>query len=444
MNPENKSQTVNIGILGFGTVGQGTWKHLEENGKFWKKILGVEVIPKRASVRSMTKERKVKIPESALTTNSQSIVDDPDIDLICELIGGIEEAKDLTLLAFEKGKSVVTANKALICEHGDELFEAAEKAGVYYGFEASVAGGIPIIKVLRESMVANDFPLIYGILNGTSNYILTRMEKEGVSFEEVLTDARELGYVEADEALDLDGVDAAHKAVILAYLAHGLWVDLDEITVEGIRRISIEDLQAARKLGCKIKLIGVIRRNFDNNHISVGVYPALVPMAEIIARTDGVYNGISLTGSVVGTVVLTGRGAGQDPTAGSVISDIVDVVKANKGISGGCKLTHVSPDECKPAKAVEIEGSFYLRLTVEDRPGQLAKVADCLAEHEVSLATVSQSPKNESSTASIILTTHHTNEHSINMAIQSLENLEGVMEEPVLFRVFDPNSFSRE
>ena len=444
MNAENNIQTINIGILGFGTVGQGTWKHLEENGQFWKKILGVQVIPRRASVRFLDKQRKVKIPFSALTTDSQSIVDDPGIDLICELIGGIEEAKSLTLRAFEKGKSVVTANKALICEHGDELFEAAEKAGVQYGFEASVAGGIPIIKVLRESMVANEFPLIYGILNGTSNYILTRMEKEGVSFEEVLTDARELGYVEADEALDLDGLDAAHKAVILAYLAHGIWVDLEDITVEGIRRISIEDLQAARKLGCKIKLIGMIRRNFDNNHISVGVYPALVPMDEIIARTDGVYNGISLTGSVVGTVVLTGRGAGQDPTAGSVISDIVDVVKAKKGISGVCKLRHVSPEECKPAKAVEIEGSFYIRLTVEDRPGQLAKVADCLAEHDVSLATVSQSPKNESATASVILTTHETNEHSMSMAIQSLEKLEGVKEKPVLFRVFDPNLFSKE
>ena len=444
MNAENKTPSVNIGILGFGTVGQGTWKHLEENGKFWEKILGTQVIPKRASVRSLEKERKVKVAKSALTTDSRSIVEDPEIDMICELIGGVEEAKELTLLAFEHGKSVVTANKALICEHGDELFKAAERAGVQYGFEASVAGGIPIIKVLRESMVANEFPLIYGILNGTSNYILTRMEKEGVSFDEVLTDARELGYVEADEALDLDGVDAAHKAVILAYLAHGIWVDLNEITVEGIRRISIEDLQAARKLGCKIKLIGVIRRNFENNHISVGVYPALVPMAEIIARTDGVYNGISLTGSVVGTVVLTGRGAGQDPTAGSVISDIVDVVKAKNGISGASKLTHVSPEECKPAKAVEIEGSFYLRLTVEDRPGQLAKVADCLAEHEVSLATVSQSPRNKTSTASIILTTHQTNEYSINMAIRSLENLEGVWGKPVLFRVFDTNSLSKE
>ncbi|MEC7401511.1 MAG: homoserine dehydrogenase, partial [Verrucomicrobiota bacterium] len=220
----NDTSTIKVGILGFGTVGQGTWKHLEENADFWEKILGVRLIPSRASVRTLDKDRKVRIPTDLLTTDSQSIVDDPEIDLLCELIGGIEEAKRLTLRAFSLGKSVVTANKALICEHGEELFQAAEAAGVHYAFEASVAGGIPIIKVLRESLVANEFPLIYGILNGTSNYILTRMENEGASFDSVLDDARELGYVEADEALDLDGVDAAHKAVILAYLAHGLWV----------------------------------------------------------------------------------------------------------------------------------------------------------------------------------------------------------------------------
>lgn len=435
----NDTSTIKVGILGFGTVGQGTWKHLEENADFWEKILGVRLIPSRASVRTLDKDRKVRIPSDLLTTDSQSIVDDPEIDLLCELIGGIEEAKRLTLRAFSLGKSVVTANKALICEHGEELFQAAEAAGVHYAFEASVAGGIPIIKVLRESLVANEFPLIYGILNGTSNYILTRMENEGASFDSVLDDARELGYVEADEALDLDGVDAAHKAVILAYLAHGLWVDLKDITVEGISKISNEDLNAALKLGCKIKLIGVIRRNFDNNHVSVGVYPALVPMAEIIARTDGVYNGISLTGSVVGTVVLTGRGAGQDPTAGSVISDLVDVVKGIKGISASSKLVHVSPNECLPAQAIEIEGCYYLRLSVYDKPGQLAKVAECLADHEVSLATVSQSPQGENELASIILTTHQTNEHSIARAIESLEGLDGVRGKPVLFRMFDPN-----
>ena len=437
-------QTIRVGILGFGTVGQGTWKHLVENAQSLKKILGVEVIPTRASVRDLSKERKISIGSDQLTEDSLSIVEDPEIDLICELIGGIEEAKNLTLRAFEKGKSVVTANKALICEHGEELFSAAENAGVRYAFEASVAGGIPIIKVLRESLVANEFPLIYGILNGTSNYILTRMEKEGASFDEVLSDARDLGYVEADESLDLDGVDAAHKAVILSYLAHGMWINLEDITVEGIREISNADLLAARKLGCKIKLIGVIRRNFENNHISVGVYPALVPIGEIIARTDGVYNGVSLTGTVVGTVVLTGRGAGQDPTAGSVVSDIVDVVKAMKGMTSQPKLLHVTPDECTAATAREVFGRFYLRLYVDDRPGQLAKIAECLSEHEVSLATVSQTPQGEDSSASIILTTHETNEHSIELAIKALKQLPGVKQSPVLFRMFDPNGFEKE
>lgn len=440
----SESQTIRVGILGYGTVGQGTWKHLVENAESLKKILGVEVIPARASVRDLTKDRKLSIGPDALTDDSLSIVDDPEIDLICELIGGIEEARNLTLRAFANGKSVVTANKALICEHGGELFLAAEQAGVRYAFEASVAGGIPIIKVLRESLVANEFPLIYGILNGTSNYILTRMEQEGASFEEVLSDARELGYVESDESLDLDGFDAAHKAVILSYLAHGMWIKLKDITVEGIRKISNADLLAARNLGCKIKLIGVIRRNFENNHISVGVYPALVPVGEIIARTDGVYNGVSLTGTVVGTVVLTGRGAGQDPTAGSVISDIVDVVKAMKGMTSQPKLLHVTPDECTAATAREVLGRFYLRLYVDDRPGQLAKVAECLAEHEVSLATVSQTPQGEDSSASIILTTHETNELSIELAIKALEELPGVKESPVLFRMFDPNGFENQ
>jgi homoserine dehydrogenase len=434
-------KTLRVGILGFGTVGQGTWKHLTDNESAWEKILGVRLLPTRASVRSLDKNRSLKVDSSVLTTDSLSIVEDPDIDIVCELIGGIEEARKLTLRAFEIGKPVITANKALICEHGDELFKAAEQAGVRYAFEASVAGGIPIIKVLRESLVANDFPLVYGIMNGTSNYILTRMENEGASFDEVLGDARELGYVEADESLDLDGVDAAHKAVILGYLAHGIWINLKDATVEGIRRISNEDLSAARDLGCKIKLIGVIRRSFNQHYVSVGVYPALVPINETIAQTDGVFNGISLTGTVVGTVVLTGRGAGQDPTAGSVISDIVDVVKGMNGTVLPPKLLHVTPNECKPAPLKEISGSFYLRLSVDDRPGQLAKVAECLAEHEISLATVTQVPDNSKKSASVILTTHQTNEQSIGQAIDSLENLEGVKEKPVLFRMFNPNGF---
>jgi len=441
-NSQESIKAIRVGILGFGTVGQGTWKHLLQNADFWPKILGVELVPTRASVRSLEKERSISLNSQQLTTDSQSIVDDPQIDLICELIGGVKEARELTLRAFAQGKSVVTANKALICEHGHELFKAAEEAGVGYGFEASVAGGIPIIKVLRESLVSNDYPLIYGILNGTSNYILTRMEKEGASFNDVLGDARNLGYVEADEALDLDGVDAAHKAVILAYLAHGIWVNLDEVTVEGIRRISNEDLKAAEDLGCRIKLIGVIRRDFTNNHVAVAVHPALIPVEETIARTDGVHNGVCLNGTVVGTVVLTGRGAGQDPTASSVISDLVDVVKNIREITSMPKLLHVSPSQCSPASPKEIHGRFYLRLLVDDRPGQLAKVAESMAELGISLATVSQTPHENNEPASLILTTHQTNEHSISEAVANLKSLPGVMEEPVLFRMFDPNIIS--
>ena len=430
---------IRIGILGFGTVGQGTWKHLSENAESLERILGVRLEPVRASVRDLSKERGVAIPADRLTTDSQSIVDDPSIDVVCELIGGVDEARELTMRAFANGKHVVTANKALICEHGEELFEAAEKADVRYAFEASVAGGIPIIKVLRESLVANEFPLIYGILNGTSNYILTRMEREGLDFEVVLADARELGYVEADESLDLDGIDAAHKAVILAYLAHGMWFPIEDMSIEGIRRISPEDLQAARELDCKIKLIAVIRRNFENNHVSAGVYPALVPMREVIARTNGVYNGVSVTGTVAGTTVLTGRGAGQDPTASSVVGDVVDIVKSITGAAPPPKLLHVTPNECAPAAAREVTGSFYLRLTVDDRPGQLARVAETLSDQEVSIATVSQALMEGRTAASLILTTHETNEHSIGLAMEKLEKLPGVLEAPVLFRMFDPN-----
>ena len=432
-------KVIRIGILGFGTVGQGTWKQLTENASSLESILGVCLEPVRAAVRDISKTREVEISADQLTTDTQSIVDDPDIDVICELMGGVELARELTLRAFANGKHVVTANKALICEHGQEIFEAAEKANVRYAFEASVAGGIPIIKVLRECLVANEFPLVYGILNGTSNYILTRMEQEGASFDEVLNDARSLGYVEADEALDLDGVDAAHKAVILAYLAHGVWFPIENMPIEGVRRISNEDLQAARDLNCKIKLIAVIRRNFSNNHVSVGVHPALVPMDEIIARTDGVYNGVSITGTAVGTTVLTGRGAGQDPTASSVVGDIVDIVKTITGAAPPPKLLHVTPDQCSPATAREVTGSFYLRLTVDDRPGQLAQVAEALSDQEVSIATVSQALKECRNAASLILTTHETNEHSIALALEKLEKLPGVLEAPVLFRMFDPN-----
>ena len=433
-------RTIKVGILGFGVVGQGAWKHLDLGRDGLKRLLGINLDLVKASVRDLAKKRDVEISPEQLTTDSWEIVNDPEIDVVCELMGGIEPARELTLAALAQGKHVVTANKALICECGAEIFAAAEKAGVHYGFEASVAGGIPIIKTIRESLVANEFKLIYGILNGTSNYILTRMEQEGASFDEVLGAARELGYVEADEALDLDGFDAAHKAVILSYLAHGLWATEGSFPIEGIRRISTEDHQAARKLDCKVKLIAIIRRDFETEGVALGVYPALVPMREVIARTDGVYNGISVTGNVLGTTVLTGRGAGQDPTASSIISDVVDAMKVILCEKPPAKLRHTSEGICRLAAPSEVEGRFYLRLTEEDKPGQLARVADTLADQEVSIATVLQTGIPERSAASIILTTHDTNEHSITLAIDALENLSGMLDKPMLLRMFDPNN----
>ena len=320
----SEKRIIRIGLLGFGVVGQGVWKNIEKNRQALEFRLGAQLDITQVVVKNTTKQREVAVPAECYSDDPSRVVDNPDIDIVCELMGGTGEALELTRRALKQGKIVVTANKALICEHGEELFAIAHQNGGHYFYEASVAGGIPIIKTIREALVANRFKLIFGILNGTSNYILTRMEREGLSFDATLGDARQLGYVEADEALDLDGIDAAHKAVILAYLAHGKWVKLEDIICEGIRQISGDDIAMAGQLGYKIKLLAVIARDFEANQLSVRLHPALIAKSEVIAGVDEVYNGVSVTGDVVGTTVLIGRGAGQDATSSSVISDIAD------------------------------------------------------------------------------------------------------------------------
>ncbi len=437
-------KSIRIGILGFGTVGQGVWKHLTQDKAALERRLGVKLVLARASVSDLKKKRAVKLPKSKLTADSFAIVDDPSIDIVCELIGGTTLARELTLRALANGKTVVTANKALLCEHGEELFEAARKEGVHYFFEASVAGGIPIIKTLREGLIANRFPLIYGILNGTTNYMLTRMEREGISYEDVLGEARRLGYVEADEALDLDGVDAAHKAVILAYLAHGKWVSLNDMFVEGIRKITAQDVEYARQLGYKIKLLAVIQRDFDKEALSVRLHPALIKKSELMAQVDMVFNGVSLTGDVVGTTLLVGRGAGQDATASAVISDIADAVYA---IQGG-PAPAISEEDAEVydalgaglrlAKPQDIASAYYLRLRVKDQKGVLAKVARVFADAGLSVATMIQHEDPGSNSAVLIFTTHLSNEAAAAKAVAKLENLDAVLETPFLLRIFNP------
>ena len=435
-----KKRLIRIGLLGFGTVGQGVWKHIMSNRQALELRLGVRLELVRAAVQNPNKKRAIRIPKSKLTDNPLRIVDDPNIDIVCELMGGTSDAKALTLKAFKRGKTVVTANKALICEHGATLFKTARQSGGHYFFEASVAGGVPIIKTLCEGLVANRFKLIYGILNGTSNYILTRMERDGATLDAVLKDARRLGYVEADEALDLDGWDAAHKIAILAYLAHGKWVSPAQMKVEGIRNITPTDIDYARSLGYKIKLLAKVERDLTKGDLSVAVHPTLIPSANTIANVDGVYNGISLSGDVVGTTVLIGRGAGQDATASAVISDIADAVLALLG-----RPSHTIFEEdakrlskCSLAKPENIRGRYYLRLTVKDEPGVLARVAQSFAKEAISIATMIQSEDVETQTATLIFTTHTSNEKSIASAFSRLRRFKSILEPPVLFRIFDP------
>ena len=435
-------RTIRIGLLGFGTVGQGVYKNLVKCGQALAWRLGARLEVVRAAARDLAKPREVTTPTGLLTDDARAIVEDPEIELICELMGGTSLARDLTLRAFETGKSVITANKALLCEHGAELFAAARKHGVHYFFEASVAGGVPVIKTLREGLVANRFPLIYGILNGTSNYILTRMEHEGKSFEAIVGDARALGYVEADEGLDLDGWDAAHKAVVLAFLAHGRWVTYDEMHVEGIRRITQSDFTVAREFGYKIKLLAVIQRDFATNTLAVSVRPHLVPPGNPMARVDMVFNGVSLQGDVVGETFLLGRGAGQDATSSAVISDLADAALALLGAPPPVvseENVDVYRKLCEGLEVVApatLPGAFHLRLRLKDKPGVLADVMRLMADHGISVARMSQRDEPSGETALLAFITHITTESAMQDCAAALDRADFVIDPPFLIRIF--------
>ena len=434
--------TINIGLCGFGTVGQGVWKHLSANRGELESRLGVKLNLARAAVRDLGKARTVTVPASKLTADPLAIANDPSIHVVCELMGGTTLARQVTLAALRRGKIVVSANKALICEYGAEIFATAREHGGHFFFEASVAGGIPIIKALREGLVANRFPRIYGILNGTCNYILTQMEDRDAPYASVLADAKRLGYAEADEALDVDGWDTAHKASVLAWLAHGVWVKTDQMIVEGISRITPADFKNASTLGFGIKLLAIITRDFTKNELCVRVHPTLLPEGNVIANVSGVFNAISVTGDVVGTTLYSGRGAGQDATASAVISDIADAVALIKHGKGAHFIGEGVPTprkEKRLAPPEHIRSRYYVRLTVKDQPGVLARVASVMAKHHVSIASVIQNPAETPGAASLVLTTHQSNEKAMCTTLKQLGSLASVLDEPVLLRIGDFN-----
>lgn len=434
---------IRIGICGFGTVGQGVWKHFERSRAELESRLGIRLELVRAAARDLKKKRAVRVPASKLTDDPFSIATDPSIDIVCELIGGTDTARDVTLAALAMGKVVVSANKALICKHGAEIFEMAQRHGGHFLFEASVAGGIPIIKALREGLVANRFPLIYGILNGTCNYILTQMAEFDAPYAEVLAEAKRLGYAEADESLDVGGWDAAHKAAVLTYLAHGVWVPTEKMVVEGIDRLTPADFQHAEAFGYGIKLLAIITRDFQHNELSVRVHPTLLPKGHVVANVNGVFNAVSVHGDVVGTTLYIGRGAGQDATSSAVISDIADGVELLKNdrrafVTARRESAIARPSgQCQLAPPERIRGRYYLRLTVKDRPGVLAKIASVMADQHVSIASVIQSSADRPDAASLVLTTHESNERAIQTTLARFKKLPAVLEKPLLLRIAD-------
>lgn len=430
------AKELRIGLLGFGTVGTGVVKCLEKNGELIGARSGVRpIIGKIADLDTET-DRGVTLAHGILTTDAESVINDPDIDVIVELIGGTTVARSFVLKALGNGKPVVTANKALLAIHGNEIFAAAKAGDADIYYEASVAGGIPIIKSLREGLTANHFESIYGIFNGTCNYILTRMENEGIDFDTVLKQAQDLGYAEADPGLDIDGGDTAHKTTILASLAYGTWFGMDEVYIEGIRNLQLVDIDNAARLGYKIKLLGIIK--CSNNNVQMRIHPTLIPADAMLASVSDVFNAVFVEGDIVGQTMFYGRGAGQDATASAVVGDIIDVClnlkhKVAHRVNGF--RAHSSyKDSLMPVE--DITCRYYLRLALVDNPGVLASITKTLGDNQISIASVVQTEVAQD-VVPVVFITHEATERDMRKALDDMKKANIVSAEPVMLRIED-------
>ncbi len=429
-------QQVNLGIIGGGTVGSGVFEALARNGALLGSRVGANIKVHRVAVRDLQKKRAATIPKNLLTTDWREVVCDPEVNLVAELIGGTTIAREVVLTSLKLGKPVVTANKALLSAHGEELFAAAKKYGTNLYYEASVCGGIPIIKSLREGFVGNRITALYGIVNGTCNYILTRMKLEGADFSAVLADAQKLGYAETPPDLDIDGHDAAHKTGILASLAHGFWINPKKIYVEGIRHISALDIKFAGELGYTIKLLGTVKKLEGSCRVQVSVYPTLVPNARVLASVNGVFNAVFVQGDIVGDALFYGRGAGKDATASSVLSDIGDAMLDLKtGIKN--RLPAFVPHECAGAVAPisEVVSQYFVRLNVVDKPGVLARIATIFGQSNIGISSVIQPEGHEGESVPLIFMLHYATNGVAAKALAKIAKLPTVKGKPVMIRV---------
>jgi homoserine dehydrogenase len=420
---------INVGLLGIGTVGGGTFTVLKRNEAEITRRAGRAIRISVVADKNTALARQVAGEGVRITDDAFSVVTDPEVDIVVELIGGYGVAKELVLKAIENGKHVVTANKALLATHGTEIFAAAQKKGVIVAFEAAVAGGIPIIKAVREGLAANRIEWIAGIINGTTNFILSEMRDKGLPFAEVLKEAQRLGYAEADPTFDIEGVDAAHKITLLSALAFGTPVQFDKVYIEGISKLEAEDIRYAEQLGYRIKLLGITRRRPQG--IELRVHPTLIPAKRLIANVEGAMNAVLVQGDAVGSTLYYGKGAGAEPTASAVIADLVDVTRMHT-VDPGNRVPHLAfqPDQLSSVPILaqsEVETAYYLRLRVEDKPGVLADVTRILADQSISIdALLQREPAEGEGETDIIILTHVCIEKQADSAIGKIEALPAV------------------
>lgn len=426
------SEPLKIAVAGLGTVGAGITKILNQHGDLLERRCGRRLQVTAVSARDKSKDRGVPLEGYEFFEDAAQMAVEAEADVVFELIGGSDGiAKATVEAAIGAGRHVVTANKALIAHHGTDLAQKAETANVTLAYEAAVAGGIPIIKAMREGLAANGITSIHGILNGTCNYILSRMRDEDLEFTEVLEDAQRLGYAEVDPSFDIDGVDAAHKIAILASLAFGREVDFDAVHIEGIRRISQMDIRFAEELGYRIKLLGIASEN--ENGVEQRVHPCLVPCDAQIASVEGVFNAVVAEGDFVDTLMMEGRGAGEGPTASAVLADVMDIARGIKIPTFGIRC-----NDLKPANTASMDhhkGAYYVRLMVVDRSGIFADIATALRDNEVSMESILQQRRAPGEAVAVILTLHETQEVRMLRVIESISGVDGVLEEPVMIRI---------
>ncbi len=432
-------KNINIGLIGFGTIGCGVIKLLQDNEKLIEKKLSARLLLKKIADIDITTPRPVKVNKNILTTDVREVLQDKNIDIIIELMGGYEPARTFILEAIANGKQVVTANKALLAAHGNEIFKAAEKNKTDIGFEASVGGTIPIIRTLKESLIANNIKSIYGIMNGTANFILTKMTDEGKDFDVVLKEAQKLGYAEADPTYDIEGIDTAHKLAIILSLAYGCKVNMKEIFLEGISAISRQDVVFARELGYRIKLLAIAILHSDV--VEARIHATMIPSQHLLANVNRNYNAFHLIGDASGPVFLYGQGAGMMPTASAVVSDVIDISRnILQGVHRSSPLRtqkETSMSDIKLLPMDDVETKYYFRFTAVDRPGVLSKISGILGDNHISIATVIQKARQEEGSVPVVMTTYMAKEKNVRKALKLIDKLDIVMDKTIIVRIED-------